>query len=40
MFLFRDNTTSETAIRADKEHMQKWGEWMGSLGQKGILHKR
>jgi hypothetical protein len=37
MYLFRGGMAAEQAADVPAEHMQKWKNWMDSLGQKGIM---
>ena len=40
MYLFRNNSVDPMSALSPEEkqaHMEKWGAWMGELGQSGIL---
>jgi hypothetical protein len=37
MYLFRGGMAGEQAANVPAEHMQKWVNWMESLGKKGIM---
>ena len=37
MYLFRGGHAATAAGQVPQDHMQKWGQWMQGLAQKGIL---